>query len=117
MDKVKVNRTELLGKLRENRDNHKAEYEEAMAGWEVKIVEAFDKALGRVEEGDFSDLNPALSLPKPQHHMKDYDLVIRMLEMSVDDNIEIEMHDFNQYVMDEWSWKAGFALTNSSYLG
>jgi hypothetical protein len=35
--------------------------------------------------------------------------------MSVDTDIEIEQHDFNCFVMDEWQWKAGFAQTVSNY--
>lgn len=116
MEKVKVTRNELLTNINQNRTKHKEEYDEALSGWQEQIVVAFDEARDRVRQGDYSNLSPASGLPKPQHHLKDYDLAIRMLTMSVDEHIEIEMHDFNQYVMDEWSWKAGFALTNSSYL-
>lgn len=116
MEKIKVNKAELQAKLLDNRRKHETEYNEAKAGWHVKALEAFNKAIEDFKNGDYSTVNPLGSLPKPQHHLKDYDLAIKMLEMSVDNEIEIEQHDFNQYVMDEWSWKAGFALTNSSYL-
>jgi hypothetical protein len=47
---------------------------------------------------------------------KDYDRVIRMLEMTVDEIITIGAVEFQQYVMDDWTWKEQFTASNSAYL-
>lgn len=115
MEKVKVNRETLLETLKGNRDKHKQEYDEALAGWKTQAIDKLEENLEKFRNEDFSEVNPLAYLPKPQMHLRDYDLAIRMLEMSVDENIEIEQDDFNRYVMDEWAWKAGFATTYSNY--
>jgi hypothetical protein len=54
-------------------------------------------------------------LPEPQDHTIDYDRVIKMLEMSVDSLIELDEGAFDQYVMDNWSWKGDALATNEMY--
>jgi proteasome lid subunit RPN8/RPN11 len=115
MEKVKVNREELLSILNGNRDKHKQEFEEAVTGWKEQALEAMKNAVAEFENDNFHTTHPLVTLPKPTAHLRDYDLAIRMLEMSVDTDIEIEQHDFNCFVMDEWQWKAGFAQTVSNY--
>lgn len=117
MEKIKVSKQRLIDSIIENRVKHSNEFSEAHYNWKVKVREAFAKKMQEIEEDNWEDLNCTAYLPKPQHHLKDYDLALQMLDFSVDDEIEIEQHEFNQYVMDDWAWKAGFALTNSSYLG
>jgi len=56
-----------------------------------------------------------ITLPEPQDHTNDYDRVITMLEMSVDSVIELDDVAFDQYVMDNWSWKGDALATNSMY--
>jgi hypothetical protein len=38
-----------------------------------------------------------------------------MLELSVEEEIELEEAIFNQLVMDEWVWKAQFNASNAMY--
>lgn len=54
-------------------------------------------------------------LQVPQNHAKDYDQVIAMLEMCVDDELSIRSDEFACYVMDDWDWKEDFLHTNKRY--
>jgi hypothetical protein len=38
-----------------------------------------------------------------------------MMEMSQDEILEIEAHEFDMYVRDNWSWRAFANETNSMY--
>lgn len=58
----------------------------------------------------------SISLPEPIDRTKDYDRVIAMLEMSVEDEVELEEHDFDRYVLDNWEWKDLAYSTNSQYI-
>ena len=58
-----------------------------------------------------------VSLPQPENHTKDYDRVIKMLEMCVNDTVELDEHTFQCYVMDDWTWKRSFLASNSNYSG
>ena len=64
---------------------------------------------------DRKKISRALSLPEPQDHTEDYDSVIAMLEMSVEDIIELDADSFQRYVLDKWSWKRAADFTNLSY--
>ncbi len=46
---------------------------------------------------------------------KEYDRVIKMLEMSVDTQIELSSSEFQNYVMDDWAWSDNAKLSNSTY--
>jgi hypothetical protein len=56
-----------------------------------------------------------LRLPEPEDHTDDYDRVLAMAEMSVDEEIELNADDFAMYVMDQWHWKQSFTETTSYY--
>lgn len=118
MKKVRVNKDELLGILVENRKKHKNEYKESIKAYRVKAADLLNKELQKIISGKKFDLN--FDLTKPQCHEKDYDLAIKMVEMSVDDILELEQYEFNQLVNDEWNWKSSFRVSvysNSSYSG
>ena len=123
MRKVKVKRDELLAKVRVNREKHVAEYDEAVAGYKQAAAKAIDRAMEKLkrqvadlEAGEVLQLAAVqFDLAVPQNHSMDYDQVIAMLEMSVDEELEIQSDEFACYVMDDWGWKEAFLLTNSRY--
>ena len=55
-------------------------------------------------------------LDAPINQIKEYDRAIKMLEMSVDNDITLSEQEFAEYVLDDWHWKNQFTLTNSAYL-
>ena len=57
-----------------------------------------------------------IGLPEPEDHTDDYDRVIMMAHMSVDDTITLSEDEFAMYVMDQWRWKQDFAETTLRYL-
>jgi hypothetical protein len=38
-----------------------------------------------------------------------------MLEMALAEEVELSEEDYQQYVMDEWSWREVFLTSNASY--
>lgn len=113
MDSIKVNKSELLTVLRENREKHRAIFLEATEGYRLAAIDELDKMLKDAKQG--RQIRRSLSLVEPQDQTRDYDRVIRMLEMSQDDVVELAEHDFMQYVLDDWSWKRQFLLSNTAY--
>src|SRR6185295_867061 len=53
----------------------------------------------------------------PQSHEKAYDQIIRMMEMSVDEEITLTCSQFACFVMDDWDWKEQWSASNATYLG
>ncbi|NIU00294.1 MAG: hypothetical protein GWN01_04965 [Nitrosopumilaceae archaeon] len=111
---IKVQKNELLEKLLANRTNHVEEYEKAVEGYREAVIEELQGYLDDAIEG--RRVKTHIIFDEPSCHKKDYDTVIEMLQMSVDDEICITMNEFRQYVQDQWNWKESFSMTNSKYL-
>jgi hypothetical protein len=108
-----VNKTELITVLEENRDSHREKFLAAQKAYRARIIEILDARLADAREGRHIDL--AFRLPVPEDHTADYNRELRMLEMEVSNQVTLDSRLFDQLVMDNWSWSAGFAATNAVY--
>lgn len=113
MEKVKVNKAELLAVLKDNRNKHKSLFDLAVEGYRKAVLEDLDQHMERVKKGSLERI--VIVLPVPEDHTSDYDRVIKMCEMSIDDVLEVEEQEFSEYVMDSWSWKKQWLLSNTQY--
>jgi hypothetical protein len=57
----------------------------------------------------------SVTLTEPSNHIKDYDRVITMLEVSVDETIILNASEFDQYVRDVWAWTQYDGATLGEY--
>lgn len=114
MDVVKVRVAELKATIAENREAHRAMFLEAQGKYRARMVEELDRMLTDARTG--RRIRRAVSMPEPEDHTADYDRIIRMLEMSVDDEIELDEGDFSRYVMDQWEWARSFASNTMMYV-
>ena len=118
MEKMKFQKDKLLEVLRTNRTNrtnHRKIFLEACEGYLKKAIELLEQKLASARKGERISMH--FSLQQPVDQTKEYDRAIRMLEMSSDTTVELEEHDFQQYVMDDWAWKQQFLASNSAYSG
>jgi hypothetical protein len=113
MNAIKVQKSELLTRLKANRANHSAQFEKASEGYRKKVIDVLENRLADARKGKLPHL--IFNMPLPVDQTKAYDRAIGMLELSVEDIIELEEHDYQQYVLDEWNWSAAAAATNTSY--
>lgn len=110
MEKITVQKAELLAKLRANRADHRTIFEEALAGFERETVKELQARIDGIRQGKRRDVRVYASVP--QDHTKEYDRAIAMIEMSLGDTIVLSESDFAQYVMDDWGWQDQF-LSNT----
>jgi hypothetical protein len=113
MERLKVKTADLVKVLKENRQKHVNEYKEAVRQFRLRAAEALKRELDKCVSGKKFETN--LGMTRPTSHEKDYDLVIKMLEMSVEDVTILDHNEFNQFVMDEWSWKPNFRSSTTYY--
>jgi hypothetical protein len=113
VNKITVKKSELLEALRENKDRHRKIFDEAQKNFRQRIIEELDQRLTDAQEG--RKINLSFNFPEPEDHTKDYDRVIRMVEMSQDDTLDITQPDFAQYVMDDWDWRRAWVANTLSY--
>lgn len=115
MQTVKVNAGDLLRTVRMNREAHRSLFLKAQEGYRAAVIAELDKMLSEAREG--KPIRRGITLPEPVDRTRDYDRVIRMLEMTVNIEVELQSHEFDQYVLDNWDWSHLVSMTNSSYLG
>ena len=113
MRNVTVNRDEFLVEVTANREAHREVFEEALEGFHRRLKAELDRRVRDLKAG--RHINQYLGLPEPEDHTDDYDRILTMARMSVDDVLELTQEDFAMYVMDQWHWKGAFTETVSWY--
>lgn len=113
MKDVTVKRAELLMKLRANREEHRQVFLAAQVKFREAVIDRLDKMLEDARAG--RRVSQHVGLVAPQDHTDDYNRVITMLEMSVDETITLGSGEFESYVMDRWQWARQFGATASSF--
>lgn len=113
MKNLKFNKIELLETIKQNRETHRAIFEEAYDGFYKALVSQLDK----MKEAALAQKKVSMyvGLTEPVDQTETYDKVIRMLELSTDDEITLDEREFGQYILDEWSWKGQFITSNALY--
>jgi hypothetical protein len=113
LDKVKLNKVELRAIVQKNRDAHKAIYEQAFEGYRKACVANLEQNLEAVRKG--SKQRVWLTEVPPDDHTKDYDRILRMIDLSIDTEVVLTEKGFQQYVLDDWDWKQAWATANTKY--
>ena len=115
MRDVTISVDKLLDALRENRQKHRAIFEEALDGYRKAVIETLEEQLSRAKKG--KKVNAYITFQQPEDHTRDYDRVIQMLEWTDDHEITLSERDFAQYVQDDWGWQEQFLTSNALYSG
>ena len=113
MRNIVVNVAELANTLEENRNNHRAIFEEALANFKNKAIAVFEVQIQAIKNGKMPETY--LRLPIPEEHTKDYDRALQMLAWHEEDTIELTEAEFTQYVQDDWGWRQSFVTNTASY--
>lgn len=115
MRTIKVKKDDLLTKLRANLEKHKADYETACAGYRAKAIIALRAKVRELQGGETAALYFG-DVDKPESHANSYEVVIGMLEMSIETEVELNTEEYQCWVMDQWGWRKGFAETITKYI-
>ena len=144
MKEINIEKTKLLEVIRANRDRHLADYTTAMREYVLEItedvhglgkellqfkntVDTLDTSVA-VSADDLKTFTTALTKvssawyqkagchTQPVSFAKEYDSIIRKLELSHDEIIQLSDAEFEKYVMDNWQWKQEFTNQTIGYL-
>ncbi len=109
----RIKKQELLTDLAKSRDGHRATFDQAINDYKIAVIAELESRLEDAKKG--KRLNQSFSLVQPADHTKDYDRIIRQLEMDVDDEVDLSQQEFANYVMDQWAWSDQFTQTAVLY--
>ena len=113
MQAVLISKEKLLAKMKENRELHRKQFEEALDGWKTRVTVELERAYVNAQKG--LKYETFFNLPRPDDHTEDYDAVIDQVEWNEEEQIELDLHSFNQFIRDDWGWKKDFLATNAFY--
>lgn len=117
MQKVTVNKSALIEKIKENRAEHKDLYDKAVAIYKERFIREAEKflteSLEHAKRGE--PFGQFVRLPVPEEHTEDFDRALEMLEWSLDEEIALEEHEFANLVQNEWGWARSFMQNTASY--
>lgn len=104
----------LLEIIRKNRDDHRNMFLKAQEGYREDFLKELEMMLEEARKG--KRYLRMVQLVEPIDMTKEYDRIIKMLELTTEKNVQLTTQEFSQYVMDDWAWKAQVTATNSQYI-
>lgn len=117
MHRVRVKKQELMERVTENRDRHREQFEKGLDLYRDAVIAELETWLERARKG--KRIRVRTQLAAPEDHTSEYEQVLDMLSMSVEEEIELTAQEFAQYVRDDWGWRRQFTATmraNTRYL-
>jgi len=109
---IKVNKVKLIEQIKTNKENHIIEYDKAVIAYKEEALRQLNEQIKKVEEGS---LAAKLNLVTPVNNAENYDKIIQMFEWEVEDVVELEQNEFNEYVQDETEFAVQAKFSNSMY--
>ena len=111
---IKVNKAELIKKIKENKAVHEKAYAKAVIAYKKEAIRQLAELTKKVKTGD---LSIRLTLTTPVDNRKIYDKIIDMFAWDVNNEVDLEQTEFNEYVQDETEFARHATISNSMYLG
>ena len=115
MQKIKVNKNQLIEILKKNKEEHASIYSVAYEKYRQRIISSLKEHIQAAENSKNKKIKFRFNLTEPQNYIDEYNRAIQMLEMSVDEVVELTEQEFTNFVQDEWSWSNAWANSNSEY--
>lgn len=109
---VKVKKNDLLIKIKQNKEKHIKEFNEAKIAYKEEALKQLAKLKTDVVNGD---LKIHLELVTPIDRTQEYDKVIEMFKWDVSDEVELTQSEFNDYVHDDNDAARQASISNSFY--
>lgn len=115
MKQVTIEKEKLLEKLKENREIHEKEYTELHNAYLDSVISGLKELLEEAEKRPTSPTT-GLHLHVPRSYLKEYDMVIGMLEFSEEEAFQITQDEYKKFILNEWEWTGMFDSMKATYL-
>lgn len=109
---IKVNKKNLIEKLKINKEVHIKEYEQACIDYKEEALKQLKALEERASKGD---VVLHLNLVSPILRDKEYDKIIEMFNWEIEEEVNLSQDEFNQYVLDEFDFRVSARTANLYY--
>jgi hypothetical protein len=110
---MKYKKADVLKALKKNRSEHAKIVHEAQSGYRERAIELTKKLLDDLKAGKSVSL--VINLPLPVNHLDEFDQVIRMLELSKGNEVDLDGNEFRCFMLNKWGWQHQFLASNVMY--
>ena len=111
---IQVKKTDLIVKIKENKENHSKEYAKAVVAYKKEAIRQLRVQRQRVQ--DDGALDAKLDLITPVDNSDNYDKILEMFEWEVKEVVELEQSEFQEYVQDTTDFAVTARLSNMMYV-
>jgi len=111
---IRVKKADLIAKIKTNKETHIKAYAKAVVAYKKEALKQLAEMTKKVKAGEMVIY---LNLTTPVDNRKNYDKIIDMFNWEVDEIVELEQSEFNEYVQDETEFARHALMSNSMYLG
>lgn len=113
MQSIKVERNALITRIQQNREQHRILFVAAEEAFRARVIEELEEMLRDARAG--GELWTHVDLVPPSNHTEEYDAVLDMLQMSVEDVIVLNETEYRQLVLNKWAWFSSVTAINTTY--
>lgn len=114
MRDIKVDKQTVITFLKNNREKHIALFAENYKKYRELCISYLSRRLDESKLNKRFQIYDGCTPEEPSCYISQYDLAIEMLEMSVDEQVELNVQDFKKYIKDEWDWSYNFYNSSSA---
>jgi hypothetical protein len=111
---IRVNKSELIDKIKENKANHIKEYDKAVIAYKEEAQRQLEDQINKVKDGA---LIIKLNLISPVNAVDNYDEMLQTFEWEVQEEVELSIREFQECVLDKNDFVVSAKFSNQSYLG
>ena len=99
MQNLTFDKKELILTVKKNHTKHVSTFEKALDQYQKRMIKFLKSKLSEAEK-EIRGFQVNVNLYPPVDYSSDYNKIIKMLEMSEEEQIELTEKEFDQYVMD-----------------
>ena len=117
MREVEIEKDRLTEIVKANKEKHRELFEEAYEEYGKQVVANLKALLDATKRKAPQEVSLTFNLVKPKDHTADYERVLQMLDLEVNESVVLQQHEFTELVQDDWGWKGQFAAAYTSNTG
>ena len=115
MKPITVPKAVLLEKLKTNKIKHIEEFKILQEAYNDKAITELTNLLELAKKRPETVKTSVRSLNQPISNEKEYEVVIGMFELAMEETFELDLAHYRRFILDEWDWTHSFAMSKTAY--